>query len=399
LGALTRGIAAIVRPGAFRGRLERELRTLYPRTDPVPFASGRAALATAIILAMRATGRRVVVLPAYTSYSVAAAAAMAGARVRLCDLDPDTLDFDRDDLRDCVDDNVAAVVLGNLYGYPSAIGDLRWVRERGVLLIDDAAQALGALDFGEPVGGRADLGVLSFGRGKCVTTGDGGALLVHDADLHAHFSNNGQLPPSRGLQQMLYATAVKLSSSLTVFGMLSRLPGARIGESVFEPEFEIRSAPASVDGLASDLPSAVWQQREMRTAVAELWTASLRDSRTVRLVTPREQSQPSYLRFPVLTSDSHTRERLIERLARRGFTYVKSYPTTLGQIEAFRRGWCDGRSTPKAEWFAERVIALPCHARVSPRRVRWAVKALTDSTLPVAQSSGIANTLVSSKVS
>ncbi len=396
LGALTRGAVALLRPSSFRGRLEHEVRTLFPRTHPVGFASGRAALAKALIVAMRATGRRVIVLPAYTSYSVAAAAAMAGARVRLCDIDPITLDFDRDDLRACVDDHVAAVVLGNLYGYPSRISDLRWVRERGIIVIDDAAQALGAIDVGDPVGSRGDLGVLSFGRGKCVTTGDGGALLVHTPALRAHLGNGGN-EPTRGAMELAMAAAVKLSSSVTMFGVMSRLPGAGIGESTFQPEFAMAPAPSSVNGLAADLTTCVWQQRETRTGVAELWMTALRDCPALRVIVPRGSTQPAYLRFPILATDVDARRRLTQRFARRGFTYVSSYPTTLGAIEAFR-GWCDERPTPKAEAFAECVMALPCHARVSRRRVARVAKLIKKSSISVTDLHNLTNPLISSKV-
>lgn len=101
---------------------------------------------------MQATGRPNVVLPAFTSYSVAAAAARAGARAELCDLDPRSLQLDRNALRRCVRPRTAAVVLGNVFGLPDVTADLRRVREGGALLIDDAAQAFGATGDGRLVG-------------------------------------------------------------------------------------------------------------------------------------------------------------------------------------------------------------------------------------------------------
>jgi hypothetical protein len=263
VGALGRGCAGLIYPALYRGCLERELNAMFPQSVPIGFASGRAALATALIVAMRATGRRVVVLPAYTSFSVAAAAAVAGARVRLCDLDPTTLDFDRDDLAACVDEQTAAVVLGNLYGYPSDVADLDWVAGRGALLIDDAAQALGAWDRGKPVGSRGQLGVLSFGRGKCATTGKGGALLLQDPALRAHLDHETARTASRGLQELLVALAARLRSNTAAFGLLSRI-GGRNGQSAFRPGFAIRGASASSQAMALGLAAAVARRRETR---------------------------------------------------------------------------------------------------------------------------------------
>lgn len=398
VGALVRGAAAVMRPASYRGRLVRELKAIFPSTHPVPFASGRAALATALMLSMRATGRRVVVLPAYTSFSVAAAAAAAGARVRLCDLDPVTLDFDRRDLRGCVDDQTAAVVLGNLFGYPSAVWDLDWVRDAGALLIDDAAQALGGVDRGAPVGGRGDLGVVSLGRGKCVTTGDGGALLVHTKDLRSYLAD--QRPRARvlGFKEWVVACAVQASASPGLFGLMSRLSGTRIGESVYEPEFAIRSAGASTNGLAHGLAARVSQERDCRAAAAAGWALALEPCGLIEHVQPRDGAEPAYLRYPVVATDPTVRDRISTKLHDVGFPYVRSYPTTLGGIEEFRRGWCEDRRTPRAEFLAERLLALPCHRAVSVAHIERAAAALTNPVSPSAEPPGLAKTLVSSKV-
>jgi dTDP-4-amino-4,6-dideoxygalactose transaminase len=396
VGALGRGCAGLIYPALYRGCLERELNAMFPQSVPIGFASGRAALATALIVAMRATGRRVVVLPAYTSFSVAAAAAVAGARVRLCDLDPTTLDFDRDDLAACVDEQTAAVVLGNLYGYPSDVADLDWVAGRGALLIDDAAQALGAWDRGKPVGSRGQLGVLSFGRGKCATTGKGGALLLQDPALRAHLDHETARTASRGLQELLVALAARLRSNTAAFGLLSRISGGRNGQSVYRPGFAIRGASASSQAMALGLAAAVARRRETRAGVARLWMGGLQETGTVVVITPREESEPAYLRFPVLTADGGARERLSLALARHGFAFLQSYPTTLAAIEVFRRGWCEGRPTPSAQRLAERILALPCHARVMPTRVERASWVLAGGVGPIGEPGGGLGSLASS---
>lgn len=376
MGALARGFAATIYPTPFRNRLERELDAIYPQSTPIGFASGRAALATALTVAMRATGRRVVVLPAYTATAVAAAAAVAGARVRLCDVDPTTLDFDRDDLSACVDEHTAAVVLGNLYGYPSDVADLGWVAERGALLIDDAAQALGGWDRGEPIGSRGQLGVLSFGRGKCVTTGKGGALLLHDVALRAHLDNGVPGTTSRGVQELLAAIGARVMASEAAFGLLSRLAGPRNGVWDDEPRFPIRGSSASANAMARDLAAAVAGERERRADVAGLWMRRLEEIRALEVIRPRERSRPAYLRCTALAADGGTRERLARELTRHGFPCVQPHSAALGQIEGFRRRWCEGRPTPLADELAERALALPCHARMTRSRVELASQVL-----------------------
>lgn len=374
--ALLHGFLATVRPSAYAGEVERQLAAAFPPTRPMPFATGRAALAAAIGVAMRATGRSGVVLPAFTSFSVAAAAATAGARVRLCDMEANTLDFARGDLRSCVDSDTAAVVLGNLYGYPSSDRDLSWLRERGVLVIDDAAQAIGAVDQGRSVGWRGELGVLSFGRGKCVTTGDGGVLLVHDRGLEPLVAELRTAPARRGVREWLAAMAVRACAHPMAFALLSRVPGGRIGESVYDPEFELRRESASVHGLAVDLAQAIDRQLASRTRVARIWFNALRASREVTVVAPREEARPAYLRFPVFASGPSARRRLVAELARRGLRFVISYPTALGGVSEFNRRHCEDRPTPGAERMANTVIVLPCHEAVEVEDVRRAAAVL-----------------------
>lgn len=377
LGALWSGLWAFV-SGARAGELEREVGALFPGAWVRGYCSGRAALKTALEIAMHLTGRRRVVLPAYTSYSVAAAAAAAGAEVVLGDVSPETLDYDRGALAGCVDGRTAAVVLGNLYGYPSRTTDIGWMRDAGALVVDDAAQALGATETGRAAGGRGDIGVLSFGRGKCITTGQGGALLIPDGELARAAAPvfGARAMRVAGAGTWVAAVAVAASRSQLAFGLLARLPGVDIGESHYDSAFETGAAARSADGLARGLADRVARQRDIRRRVAAAWQAALGGDRHFTTVAPPPGSAPAYLRFPLLAVDAGARREAAQRLARIGMTYVHSFPRPLSGIDAFRAVCADGPPAPGADRLAETVIALPCHGGVGPAEVRAAEAAL-----------------------
>jgi dTDP-4-amino-4,6-dideoxygalactose transaminase len=359
---------------------------MFPSTWVVPTSSGRAALAIALRAAMRATGRGRIVLPAYTSFSVAAAAAAAGARVDLCDLDHATLGLDRASLRECVGPDTAAVVLGNLYGYPDATADLAWLAGEGVLLIDDAAQALGATERGRAAGGRGDIGVLSFGRGKCVTLGEGGALLVTREDLRTVVEEMAPRRVALGAWAWLLAAATVACTSPLVFGLLSRLPGLRVGESWYEPWFPVAAASAVATGLARDLRQAVARQLETRRSVARRWDEVLGELPGLTRIRPADAAEPAYLRFPILAADHAVREDLASRLARARFTFVRSFPCALGKLEPFAQQHCENRITPFADQLADRVVALPCHQGVGDVDIGRAARVLLDRPVAAAAS-------------
>jgi len=364
LGALLRGGAATLALTSGRDGLAAQATRLFPGTALVgAFESGRAALAAALESAMRWTGRRTVVLPAFTSFSVAAAAAAVGARVRLCDVRPDTLDCDPAALAACLDDTVAAVVLGNLFGWPSEVPVTR-ARAVGAVVIDDAAQALGAADHGASVGGRGELGVLSFGRGKCVTVGDGGVLLVRHPALAAVAGDLVPQVRAGSLRPLVLAWAVRAARRPWVFGAVTRTGVGGVGESVYDPGFPRRGAARSADAMAVGIAERATQEAAARSRVAERWREHLAG---LQVTMPRTRSgaAPAYLRFPVLAPDPTARDAWAGALAKAGFAHVRTYPVPLGRVGAFRAACCpDAAETPGGAALAERLLALPCHGGV-----------------------------------
>ena len=99
-----------------------------------------------------------------------AAAVRAGLKIRLVDVDPETLDFDDDSLERCDWGRVAALVTHNLFGLPNETKRLERLAEReGFLLIDDAAQAFGARRGGRAAGSAGDAdaqGARAHGAGE-----------------------------------------------------------------------------------------------------------------------------------------------------------------------------------------------------------------------------------------
>ena len=162
------------------------LHTLTGCRHAFALGTGRAALSVTLQAMRRlAPARDVVLLPAYTSYSVAAAAVHAGLLVRLYDLDPATLAPRMEDVTAQLDDRVLAVVACHLFGYPVPTGALRDLcHGAGAMLVDDAAQAMGARSADGLAGTTGDAGLFSLARGKNITAVDGG-LVVTDGDALA----------------------------------------------------------------------------------------------------------------------------------------------------------------------------------------------------------------------
>src|SRR4029079_15716559 len=101
----------------------------------------------------------------------------------LVDVDPETMNLDLARAADAVTPRTRAVIAVHLFGRPLAWEALREAVGDEVLLVEDAAGALGARRRGRPCGGLGLLGCLSFHPRKIVTTGEGGAVTTNDAAI------------------------------------------------------------------------------------------------------------------------------------------------------------------------------------------------------------------------
>ena len=150
-------------------------------------SSGTAGLHLLCVAAGVGPGDEVVT-PAFSFVASASTIVMAGAQPVFVDIDPATFALDPDALESALTRRTRAIIVVHLYGHPGAIDRIAEIaRRRGVPLIEDAAQAIGATWDGRPIGGWGDVACLSFyptkNLGAC---GDAGMLLTNRDDVAEH---------------------------------------------------------------------------------------------------------------------------------------------------------------------------------------------------------------------
>jgi len=148
----------------------------------VAVSSGTAALHLAVLALGIGEGDEVLV-PAYTFPATANVVALAGARPVLVDVDRRTMNVDPASVYDALTERTRAVIAVHLFGLPLDWEALQSAVPPEVVLIEDAAGALGARWRGMPCGGLGLMGCLSFHPRKVVTTGEGGAVTTSDPEL------------------------------------------------------------------------------------------------------------------------------------------------------------------------------------------------------------------------
>ena len=372
--------AAVSRNGAHEhavARVEALLRERYAPRSVLLTESGTAALTAALLGLQHGGSAKAVAIPAYSCYDVATAAEGAGAPVLLYDLDPRSLAPDLAHLRAVLRQGAAAVVVAHLYGCPVDLGEInRLAAQSGAVVIEDAAQGAGATIHGRPVGTRGSLGVLSFGRGKGVTGGGGGALLAFDdVGMRALARARSLLgEPRRGWTELGTITAQMLLERPTLYAAPASLPFLRLGQTTYREPRPLRE-PATV---ACAVLATTWglaeREAEIRRANAARLLAAVQDQSGFATIETSAAAQPGYLRLPVIAS-ADSRRAVVAGAARR-LGVMPGYPRALCDVERVQRR-CQNRHNQfsGSRLLAARVCTLPTHSRLSAddlvRLERW----------------------------
>lgn len=118
------------------------------------------------------------IVPAYTCFSVPSAIVRAGLDVVLCDVEPETLDFNFTELEGLINEDVLCVAPTHLFGRPADVDRVKRLCEgKGIVVVEDAAQAMGGQSGGRLLGTLGDVGFFSLGRGRISPVAQGELFL------------------------------------------------------------------------------------------------------------------------------------------------------------------------------------------------------------------------------
>ena len=156
---------------------------------------------TALDVALRSVGVPVgseVIVPPYAFLATASSVVSVGAVPIFVDIDPATFNLDPAKLEAAITDRTRAIIAVHIGGSPAAMDEIMEIaRRHGLKVIEDCAQAHGAIYRGRKVGAIGDVGAFSFQSSKNVTAGEGGMLLTNDSDVFSRawsIHNCGRVP-------------------------------------------------------------------------------------------------------------------------------------------------------------------------------------------------------------
>lgn len=171
--------------GAFTKRCEQWLESNLGVRRALLVHSCTAALEMAALLCELQAGDEII-LPSYTFVSTANAFALRGCKLVFVDIDQQSLCIDPVQVEQAITPLTKAVVAVHYAGRSCDMQRLSAIcRERGVFLIEDAAQSILARYHGQPLGTFGDLSCISFHETKNAMCGEGGALLINNPSFLA----------------------------------------------------------------------------------------------------------------------------------------------------------------------------------------------------------------------
>jgi hypothetical protein len=322
--------------------------------------SGTSALVLALRLAAPRGG--VIGFPAFACVDLAAAAQFAGIRVRLYDIDPRRLSPDLDSFDRMLERGVDAVVVAHLYGFPVDMAALHQrTSSAGVPLIEDAAQGAGATIDGNRLGTLGDLGVLSFGRGKGLCAGGGGALIANATQWRERLRSPDPLPSSIGLGNLAKTAVQWLLGRPSLYALPSMLPWLRLGEMVYHPAHE----PRGMSRVCSSLVRSAFELERDDLIARRRRGAQLRHaadaSGELRCIATLPGAEASFLRFPIVDASR-------SRTAHQSMGILRSYPATTAEQKEMQALLIAGEPPmPGAIELRSGLFTLPTHRFVTDR--------------------------------
>ena len=293
--------------------------------------SGTSALEIAVRALELEKGAEVI-LPSYTIISCASAILNADCTICLVDVNPDTWCLNIEEVAAKISDKTQAIMPVHMFGHPanmSKIMDLAKLHDLKV--IEDAAEAHGAIVDDKIVGGIGDVGCFSFYANKIVTTGEGG-MVVTDDDV---------------LAERLY------SYRNLCFNSERRFLHYKLGHSYRMTNMQGAIGLSQIDHLENTIAT--------KRNLAEKYTAALKDVTEISLPIEKNYATSVYWMYGIVLNEQTDLEANIfaSRLRDKG---IDTRPFFLGMHEQpvlKQRGLFNGETYPVTEQLARRGLYLP----------------------------------------
>ena len=332
-GVLTSGLGAGPKVTEFENAFAKFVRAKHA----IAMNSGTAALHSSLAAAGVKAGDEVI-LPSFTFVATAEVVVFNRAKPVFVDINPDTYTISPKAIAKAVTKKTRAIMPVDLYGMPADVQPIKEIAEKhGLRIVEDAAQAHGAICKGKPAGAFADAACWSFYGSKNMTTGEGGMITTNSDEI------------------------AEMPRYIRSHGEKKKYQSLMLGHNYHMPEI---AAAMGIEQLKK-LPKFVAKRRQN----ARRLTENLEKAKSLQLPTEPEGFKCSWYLYTVRLKNAKRKKRddVVEKLKQRGIDAFICYVNPIHLMPYYRRfGRC---RLPETEKASAQVLSLPVHPGVTSKQI------------------------------
>lgn len=318
-------------------KFEQQLSQRLGLVNTVAVNSGTSALHLALVLANIRPGDEVI-LPAQTFIATGSCILFAHAKPVFVDIQYGTGNIDTESIKQKITPKTKVIMVVHWGGYPCDLDEINVIAKKNrLIVIEDAAHALGATYKNEPIGSVSRFTAFSFQATKHLTTGDGGAICCKSKDDYLRAKN------------------------LRWFGIdRTQNESPILGERQYDVQelgfkYHMNNLAAALGlGNLEDFPKILKRRRKIATH----YRSALKNVAGLRLLNYKDDRESAYWLFTILVEN---RLNFIRKLKSRGI------PTSVVHLRIDRNSVFGGitPNLPNQEKFDQNQISIPIHAALS----------------------------------
>ncbi len=288
------------------------------------------------------------ITPSFTFVTTASSMMRGGATPVFCEIDPNTLLMDIDDVREKITDKTKAIVPVHYAGSAPDMEELRKLSmENSIALIEDSAQGMGAKWNGKKLGTFGRLGCVSFHETKNIHCGLGGCLIVNDPEL----VERAEIIWERGTDRSAFFR-----------GLVDKYTWREVGSSFYPTEFQAAFLLAQLESLERNMT----KRREIWGYYHEL-LSPIEEEGGFRILRPSIGSEQNFHMFSIILNSAEEADSVRIGLGDSGINavihYVPLHESTVGSK------FFQGSGLKITSNLSRRLIRLPFHNSLTKKEI------------------------------
>jgi len=292
-----------------------------------------------------------VLVSSFTNMATFFAVLYQGARPIPIDIEMDTWNINPALIAEKINDNTKAILVVHIYGHPVDMDPILSIAKNcGLYVIEDCAEAHGALYKGRKVGSLGDVGCFSFYANKIIITGEGGMLTTNNAEI---------VNKARSLKSLAFGTSNKFMHEDIGFGYRMTNIQAAIGCAQLEKIDEII---------------------DKKRKIACYYNEKLKDIAGLQLPIEKNYARNVYWMYHIVLNEEFgfQREVFMKKLKDYGIETREAFiPYNMQEI-FIRRGWVNGDECPIANYVAKNGFYVPSSPVLNKKELEYIVSKIKD---------------------